>query len=180
MAASNGIPIKKTIRKIKEGWLDSNKGAFQILYKRCWINIDDVERYKMDAVRDERGNIIDDTYSIKKLMEKQTDFENETTLLQHNLHEIGNLRGINITILRSPKCHPEVAGEGVEYYIAHGKLYIRTIPWQNRKNIRTFEKYVYDAFSRSHGAKISDDRAVAFSRRSRDYILAYYLLHGCH
>ena len=57
MASSNNIPIKKTIRKVKEEWLDSNKGSLQILYERGWININEIDKYKMDAVTDENGNL---------------------------------------------------------------------------------------------------------------------------
>ena len=124
MARENGIDTKKQVRKLKEGWLGKNKGILQILYERCWIKLEDLHRYKMDPVTDETGNIIDNTFSLKTIMSNQSDFLNETTLLQHNLQEIGQLRGINIMVLRSPKCHPEVAGEGVEYYIAHAKIYI--------------------------------------------------------
>ena len=179
MAVGNGIAIKKNVQKVREGWMGKNKGILQVLYERRWIDISKLDQYRMDPVKDNNGNIIDDTYSLKMIMERQTDFQNEKTLLQHNVAEIGSNRRINISILRSPKCHPEVAGEGVEYFIAHAKLFIRTIPWQNRKNIRTFQKYVMLAFSRSVGSKITDDRAIAFSRRARDYIVAYYILHGC-
>eukprot|EP00957_Ditylum_brightwellii_P084541 6428293-Ditylum_brightwellii.AAC.2 len=36
--------------------------------------------------------------------------------------------GLNVTIDRSPKCHPDVAGEGVEYTRANCKLYFRGVP----------------------------------------------------
>ena len=100
-------------------------------------------------------------------------------MLEYNMQELGKSRNFAIHLLRSPKCHPEVAGEGVEYNIAHAKIYIRSIPWQSRSNIRVYQNYVKLAFSRNEGAKISEDRSIAFSRRARDYIVAYYILHGC-
>ena len=179
MAQQNDIAIKKSVRKIKEGWINKSKGVLQVLYERGFINRSKLSDYKMEPFKDDNGNILDDTYSLKVIMSKQTDFINEETMLEYNLREIGQQRGFQNSLLRSPKCHPEVAGEGVEYNIAHAKIYIRSISWQKRTNIREFQKYVLLAFSRRGGANITEHRSIAFSRRARDYIIAYYLLHCC-
>ena len=42
-------------------------------------------------------------------MSKQPDFLEEETLLQYYARELG------VESDRSPKCHPEIAGEGIEF-----------------------------------------------------------------
>ena len=43
------------------------------------------------------------------MMKLQQDFTNEITLLQLHAQKLG------VSIDHSPKCHPELAGEGIEY-----------------------------------------------------------------
>jgi hypothetical protein len=56
--------------------------------------------------------------SIKLSMEKQPDFCQELTLLQHY-----DVEQMGVRVDRSPKFHPEIAGEGIEYIWALAKLY---------------------------------------------------------
>ena len=120
-----GLPVTVTERKIKEGWAFKTKGALQILFERGWIDPTNIHHYT------EKGKInacsnpttpVDPTgcnFSIKQLMKRQLDFVNELTLLQFHGHLMG------ITVDRSPKCHPEVAGEGIEYLWGLAKMYYR-------------------------------------------------------
>jgi hypothetical protein len=43
------------------------------------------------------------------MMEQQMDFNEEETLLQYHGRWLG------VILDRTPKCHPEMAGEGIEY-----------------------------------------------------------------
>mmetsp|Transcript_29437 Transcript_29437/g.53921 ORF Transcript_29437/g.53921 Transcript_29437/m.53921 type:complete len:237 (-) Transcript_29437:190-900(-) len=56
------------------------------------------------------------------LRENRLDFINEETLLQYH----GKMLGVLVD--RSPKCHPEVAGEGIEYSWGCGKGKYRRLP----------------------------------------------------
>lgn len=136
------------------------------------------QEYIMNPVTEDSGNVIDDTFSLKTIMLKQSDFVNKTILLQHNSQELNKLRGIDATVVRSPKYHSEVTGQGVEHCIAHAKIYIRSITWQKRKNIRVFEECIRKAFSRTERPKINDRRSITFSLRAQDYIVAHCNLHG--
>ena len=40
MSVQNQVELKKVVRKVKEGWLQKNKGMLQVLYERGWINKD--------------------------------------------------------------------------------------------------------------------------------------------
>ena len=83
---------------------------------------------------------------------------------------------MNITVDRTPKCHPEVAGEGIEYSWAHAKIYLRNIPLKDRKQYGHFKRHVHLSLSPSDGSKLSQTRVAKFSARSRDYIAAYFSL----
>ena len=48
-------------------------------------------------------------FSIKKLMDLQLGFVNEITLLQFHAQKLG------VKVDCTPKCHPELAGEGIGY-----------------------------------------------------------------
>jgi hypothetical protein len=50
-----------------------------------------------------------------------TDFEEEETLLQH----MGKTMGVVVD--RSPKCHAEIAGEGIEYSWGCAKNHYRRV-----------------------------------------------------
>jgi hypothetical protein len=43
-------------------------------------------------------------------MEQLSDFQDEETLLQYH----GRMLGVKVD--QTPKCHPEMAGEGIEYF----------------------------------------------------------------
>ena len=77
MDVVNGIAIKKNVQKVREGWMGKNKGILQVLYERRWIDISKINQCRMDPVKDNNGNVIDDAYSLKMIMERQTDFQNE-------------------------------------------------------------------------------------------------------
>jgi hypothetical protein len=60
--------------------------------------------------------------SLNLLIQKQPDFISELTLLQHVKAKVGAL------VDMIPKCHPEMAGEGIEYIWALAKLYFQNYP----------------------------------------------------
>ena len=93
VCANNNVPLTEKEYKITEGWMLKLKGMLQVLYKRCWIDKEKLALYSKDPVKDDKGSIIDNTYSLKVIMVRQSDFVNETTLLQHNLKELAALRG---------------------------------------------------------------------------------------
>jgi hypothetical protein len=80
---------------------------------------------------DEMDNLREDT-SIKLLLQKQPDFIAELTLLQYYGQEMG------VLVDRTPKCHPEFAGNGVEYVWALVRLYYYHQPLRKgvKKNLK--------------------------------------------
>ena len=72
--------------------------------------------YRKEAFIDEFGN--DNTeYSLTKIIQQQPDFIKEINLLQHTAKELGS------EVDRTPKFHPELADEGIDYI------------WENQKKL---------------------------------------------
>jgi len=68
----------------------------------------------------------------------QTDFVNEKTLLQHHTEELG------VSILRSPKCRPEVASKGIKYDWVFSKNPYRQKPLRMKRGKESFRALVDD------------------------------------
>ena len=110
-ARNNGIPIEETMPKIIEGWEGKPKGLLHVLWERGWIdNMDNkaYQKYTISGRKNEFNLIIPET-SLKHLMSSCTDFEEEETMLQ------SMATMMRVQVYRSPKCHCEIAGEGIEY-----------------------------------------------------------------
>jgi hypothetical protein len=73
-------------------------------------------------------------------------------------------------VIRSPKCHPELAGEGVEYSWGCSKGEHRRRPIQDKRTKEKFKKSVRHCLSRE---VLTMMRIRKFSRRACQYILAY-------
>ena len=125
---------------ISEGWVGKQKGALQILFERGWIDPMQIQQYTSDGMKETSSiqpncnvgvtTLIDPTgckFSIKSLMLLQKDFTNEVTLLQYHAGELGAI------VDRSPKCHPEIAGEGIEYAWALSKFFIEDLPFLKKE-----------------------------------------------
>ena len=67
------------------------------------------------------------------MMQNLPDSKNKTTLLQYRAKQLGMM------VKCSPKYHPEIAGEGIEYCLGLGKSTYRL---QSIKEKRTKSKYL--------------------------------------
>ena len=125
-----------------------------------------MKHYTVNGRKDRYGNAIPDT-NLRQMMEECLDFINERTLLQESMHQIG------ITVHRSPKCHAELAGEGVEYSWGFSKNAYRRLPMSEKRSKEKFRQSVRLVLSRT---KLNKQRVRKFARRARGYICAYYHL----
>jgi hypothetical protein len=158
------LPTKYSYEQILPGWVGKPKGSLQILDERGWIDPDDLSSYTENGTMSEMGILRKDT-SLKLLMERQQDFHAELTLLQFHAKKLG------ATLDRSPKCHPELAGEGIEYVWALAKLWYRRQPISLKRRKQQFHLLVLKATSRDD--VLSLDKVRKCSRRAREYMLAY-------
>lgn len=113
---------------------------------------------------------IDESTSYDFMLNNCSDFANERTLVQYIMSELGS------ECDRSPKCHPEVAGEGVEYSLGKSKNWFRTFPVEDKKGVEKFKRLVNLALKANDGAMITIQRVRKYSRRARRYIVAYHQL----
>ena len=124
----------------------------------CWERglLDEAQTYKVEDLR--------------QLLSNCTDFRNEETQMQSIARSLG------VQVIFSPKCHPEIAGEGLEYTWAFFKNQYRKIPLPEKKKQKKedFIKMVKKFMSEEKEENVISTRK--FARRARNYILAYYSL----
>jgi hypothetical protein len=157
------LPITGTEEKIREGWVGKPKGSLQILYERGWVDPDKWKKYTDKGRLDEMGILMEQT-SLNLLMQKQSDFATELTLLQFYGSKMGAI------VDRTPKCHPELAGEGIEYIWGMAKLYYRHQPLARKRSKAKFMELVSECLS---AVNITLSHVRKCSRRAREYIIAY-------
>lgn len=125
IAKEHGVAImRRELTRIKEGWIYKPKGMTQIAYERGLIDTNNLHLYTKDGHRDEDRKILDKEFSLHDIIASCTDFAEEKTLLQTNSEQIGKKRNMSVLIDRTPKCHPELAGEGIEYTWENAKQFI--------------------------------------------------------
>ena len=108
------------------------------------------------------AGVRDKSTSLRELMEGQLEFLNETTVLQQLWEDRGHM------LDKSPKCHPEVAGEGHEY--CFGKLKRDFRHQHDRKSeLSTLVNRIRQVLENS----LPIERVWKFSRKVYDYRQAY-------
>jgi hypothetical protein len=153
--------------EVKEGWEGKPKGMEQVLWERGWIDITRPRKdYSKLGTKDSMGALQKDT-SFLELLANCADFENEETLLQSKGQDMG------ILVDRTPKCHCELAGEGIEYSWGCAKNLYRRQPLKTKRGKANFRGTVQQCFSRE---VLTIERVRLFSQRARAYMLAYQML----
>ncbi|CAB1097544.1 unnamed protein product [Ectocarpus sp. CCAP 1310/34] len=138
--------------KVKEGYEGKAKGVRQYLWERGWWK---------DGMSTGAG--VSDDMHVEKVLQALPDFKNERTALQHLVESRGHI------LLSSPKCHPEVAGVGIEYSWGFSKQKFR------RKINDEVPKHLHDNIEKSLciDKYLTIGRVRRFARRTRDYCRAY-------
>jgi len=96
----------------------------QVLWERGFIdpNLSKHERWKGYPVggrKNNLGELIPGT-GLREMVSSLPDFQNEVTLPEHHAVSRSTV-DCKIQLICSPKCHPEIAGEGIEYDWAGAK-----------------------------------------------------------
>ena len=159
----NFATVKRVKKDRVKGWMGKPKGLLQILWERGHIDTNFVARsyYTLGGWNDRYGNAVPDT-SLHDLMGKCVEFIKEETLLQTQAHKMGNHLNC-ITVDRTPKCHPELAGKGIEYFWGCAKNFYKLIPLDEKKGKDNFRQSVKKA-TETENLTIAQIRM--FSRRS--------------
>ena len=90
--------------------------------------------------------------SLKLLMANCLDFEEEESLLQYYGQDLG------VTIDCTPKCHCELAGEGIEYAWGFSKNYYRTLSLSDKKGKQNFLNAVSKCISHEKNNNRNDKK----------------------
>lgn len=122
-----------------------------------------ITEYSADGRNDDFGNLLPET-SLKHLMAHLSDFQDEETLMQYH----GRCLGVKVD--RTPKCHPEMAGEGVEYNWAAAKGFYRRLSLFEKRSKAKFREAVTRCLDTDNVLTVSRQRM--FSRRAREYMVA--------
>ncbi len=131
LAMEKGIPLyEENLLKIRQGWQGKQKGILQILWERGWIDEFNINQYTMDGRKDTFG-VLQPTTSLKYLLSSCKDFEEEESLLQSMGRKMG------VLVDRTPKCHCELAGEGIEYAWGCSKNYYHRLPLKEKNQKKT-------------------------------------------
>ena len=106
-----------------------------------------------------------DTYSINNLMMLQPDFATEQTLPQYHAQLLG------VKLERSPKCHPEIAREGVEYGWGLSKMFYQRSLNVKKRNKDLFHKLVMDSVDNESVLNVLVMQRC--SKKAQDYMVMY-------
>jgi hypothetical protein len=171
-----GIPITKTKGSVEEGFMGKPKGAAQILIERGFLSLagklSDGQACTMKGAscKDDLTGVItiDKTTSAISMLKGCADFKNEKTQMMY----ICDLLGARLEL--TPKCHPEIAGRGIEYAWGYSKLRFRqdfndAVAANLRDNVmKSLDRQV-----------ITTNRIRKFARKAREYKLTYALIFLC-
>ena len=172
---AHGIPIwEERPHLSNEGWVGKPKGMLQVLWERGYIdpNLSEHERWKCYPVgcrKNNLGELIPGT-GLREMVSSLPDFQNEVTLLEHHAVSRSTV-DCKIHLIRSPKCHPEIAGEGIEYDWAAAKSKYRRAPLAAKANLKSFKALVHKCLK-----SLDLDCRYSFSARAWEYMLEYDVL----
>jgi hypothetical protein len=125
------VPLLELVDKSQLGWEGQPKGMLQILWERGWIDENNLGKYTVSGKKNELG-IIDVQFSLKHLLGSCRDFEEKESLLP------AQGRSLGVTVDRTPKCHCELAGEGIEYSWGCAKNFYRQQPIREKRKKENF------------------------------------------
>ena len=157
---NKSIPINREVPRIKEGWVGKAKGLLQVLWERGYIDTNKLSSYTLTGRKDELGNV-DLSLSSRHLMAMCTDFLNEEGMMEHVGAKIG------VEVMLTPKCHAEIAGEGVESMWACSKGAYRNLALKEKKGKENFMAGVRYCLSEN---VLSIERIRKFAKRARQYL----------
>ena len=100
-------------------------------------------------------------------MAKQPDFLEQETLLQYYAKELG------VESDRSPVCHPEIGGEGIEFDWGCAKVHYRSQPIKKKRSKDNFKALVKESLG---GTVLTIKQCRSNARRAWMYMLAYKAL----
>ena len=167
------IPITESSIKIIPGYVNKPKGILQIAFERGFLDksgkLHNGKKATLTCTRSKNpitGVVeVDKETSVLRILQRCNDFKNEQTQMSYIL----NLLDVKLRL--TPKCHPEIAGRGIEYAWGYSKLRFRRD--FNDAVANHFKDTVMKSLDRS---VITLNRSRKFARKAREYKLTYSLI----
>lgn len=103
-------------------YIGKPKGMYQILYERGLYKVGMIKGYSDAELHEKLLNnkeVKDETLQAQLVLSGSPDFKHEKSALQEIFESRGHL------LITSPKCHPELAGLGIEYCLGLSKKHFR-------------------------------------------------------
>ena len=178
LAVKLEMDVTKRGRKTKAGYMGKAKGALQVAYERGFVDSSDVSAYNVKKLtRRERQEmdyqgidlLAQDPKNLLHLLDSCEDFINTHSQIKQTVLDLGG------DVVSTPICHPELAGEGIEYCWGRAKYIYR----RERSKIEgtidreKFNELVTMSLSNQEGEALAKHRALAFARRARTYKVVY-------
>ncbi len=167
-AEARGISPVGEYEEIKEGWVGKPKGLLQVCWERGLLNptVPNIDKaYTINGWKNCLG-IQDNDYSLKHLLGECLDFEEEEAMLQAMGCSLG------VLVDRTPKCHPELAGEGIEYSWGCAKNYYRRLPLEEKRK----KKFMGSVRKSLAMEVLNQECVIKFSKQAREYIMSYHTI----
>jgi hypothetical protein len=80
-----------------------------------------------------------------------------------------------VKVVWTPKCRPEIAGEGIEYDWSCGKGFYRRLPLSAKKTKNMFPRESVKS-SLDMDKVLTVERHRLFSKQAREYMVAYSII----
>ena len=141
MAASQKIPASIVEDVVVEGWVGKPKGIKQVLWEQGLL--DPFVTYITKIKKNDPNH--DGEVEYLAVLADCADFLNEKTSLMY----LGER--LRVEVDRSTKCHPELAGEGIEYSWGRAKSVYRCAKLSEKKGKENFRRLVENCLSAEEG-----------------------------
>lgn len=139
---------------LEQGYVDKPKGKKQVLWERGWW-----KEGMQDKLDEDDGR--DMSLSSHHVLASCWDFANETTALMEKLRARGHI------LLMCVKCHPELAGVGIENTWGKSAIHFR------RNNDCVAKNLDANVQNSLHSDNLPLRTIRKFARKTRDYLRAY-------
>jgi len=168
LAQTHGLSLMVHKPDVLPGWEGKAKGILQILWERGLIDESNYKSFTLNGRKNPVTGLIDESTSLRAILDKCTDFQNELSALQALGKDLG------VVVDSTPKYHPELAGEGIKYSWGHAKGIYRRTPLAQKKGRDNFLDLVRKCCDPVE--EITVKRVRSMARRARSYICTYFYL----
>ncbi|KAG7352841.1 hypothetical protein IV203_008889 [Nitzschia inconspicua] len=166
LAGDHGIAISKCEQKYT-GWVGEPKGLLKVARERGLIDHNDHHLYSVNPKNNPDGTL-NAEQSLRSIIGQCTGFLNELAHLQVMASEL------KVQVMLTPKFHPEMTGEGIDYSWGFAEGSYRRKPLQKKRKRADFEDLVNECTNVE--TEPTKARIRKFNSRARAYLSTHLYL----